>query len=125
MTPLVYVGLCLAGGVGAALRFVVDGLVRERTSGSYPVGTTLINLTGSLALGLVTGLAAAAVLPESARLVVGTGLLGGYTTFSTHSVETVRLAQQRRPGLSALNAVGTLVLGVALAGAGYAVGSAW
>ncbi|GGF52430.1 hypothetical protein GCM10011519_27990 [Marmoricola endophyticus] len=124
MTPALFVGLCLAGGVGAALRFVVDGLVRERTSGTYPVGTTLINLSGSLLLGLVTGLAASAVVSDDLRLVLGTGLLGGYTTFSTHCVETVRLAQERRWRASTLNALGTLVLGVALAGLGYALGSA-
>ena len=123
MSPGLYAAICLAGGVGAALRFLLDGLVRERVRGSFPVGTAAINLTGSLLLGLVTGLASAALLSGDLKLVFGTGLLGGYTTFSTASVETVRLAQERRVGAALLNAVGVLVLGVLLAAGGYALGT--
>jgi fluoride exporter len=113
--------LAVAGGLGAVARLVLDGAVRERT-GATVLGTMLVNLTGSLLLGLVAGLAAASVLPEALRLVLGTGFLGGYTTFSTASVETVRLVRQRRWAAAALHGLGMLVGSVALAGLGIWVG---
>jgi CrcB protein len=96
-------------------------MVRHRTEATG-LGTMVINLTGSLLLGLVTGLAAASVLPGVLRLVLGTGFLGGYTTFSTSSVETARLVQQRRWAAAAVHGLGMLVGSVALAGAGLWVG---
>ena len=104
----VVLAMSLAGGVGAGCRFVVDGFVKARVRLAYPVGTTLINVTGSFLLGLVTGLATAHTLPAEWRLILGTGFLGGYTTFSTASLETVRLAQEGRWRASALNAFGML-----------------
>ena len=124
MTPLLFISLAVAGGVGAALRLLVDGLVRDRFGARLPWGTLVINVTGSLLLGLLTGLASAGPLPEGWELVLGTGLLGGYTTFSTASVETVRLLEQRRIGAAFVNGVGMLVLSVAVASGGYALGLA-
>ncbi|KTR76795.1 chromosome condensation protein CrcB [Microbacterium oxydans] len=123
MTPLIFLALCMAGGVGAALRFLVDGLVKTRTNGSYPWGTTLINISGSFLLGLVTGLALSAVLPENLRLIVGTGFLGGYTTFSTASFETIRLTQERRTVAAAANGLGMLAASVTASAIGWAVGT--
>ncbi|AXH34550.1 fluoride efflux transporter CrcB [Humibacter sp. BT305] len=123
MTPLLFVLLSLAGGVGAAARFVLDGAVKSLVRTSYPVGTTLINLSGSLLLGVVTGLALSHLVGDDWRLVLGTGFLGGYTTFSTASLETVRLAQQCRWGAALANGVGMLAASVALALAGYLLGS--
>lgn len=123
MSALLLCWVALAGGAGAGLRFVVDGWVRARLGDRFPWGTWLVNLSGSFALGLVTGLAAGAVLPADLRLVLGSGLLGGYTTFSTASVDTVRLAQQGRYGAAVGNGVGMLVVAVAAAAAGYALGA--
>lgn len=120
MTPGLFVLVALAGGVGAVLRFVVDGLVRDLVGGRLPWGTALINVSGSFVLGLLTGLAGHG-LPEAVLVVVGTGLLGGYTTFSSASVETVRLLQQRRIGASLLYGLGVLVLSVAAALTGLAL----
>jgi CrcB protein len=120
-TPLLFLAICVGGGVGAALRFVIDGLVRSRSSLAYPLATTIINVTGSFGLGLITGLGATSGLPHAWVLVLGGGVMGGYTTFSTASVETVRLIEQRRWGLALLNGVGQLVLGIAAAALGLAV----
>ena len=109
MTVVVVVLLVVAGGFGAVARFVLDGVVLKRFAGAFPLGTVLINLTGSFTLGLLTGLALAQVLPDPVRLVAGTGFLGGYTTFSTASVETVRLLQQRRVAASLAYGPGVLV----------------
>jgi CrcB protein len=112
MTPVLFVALSLAGGVGAALRLVIDGSVKSRVRTKLPVGTLLINVVGSLVLGFVTELALGGVLDESWRLIIGTGLCGGFTTFSTASFETVRLAQERRYALASVNAIGMLVAAV-------------
>ena len=122
MTPALFVLLSVAGGLGAALRFVVDGAVRQATGGRWPWGTAPINVSGSFLLGLLTGLAGRG-LPPDLLPVLGTGLLGGYTTFSTASVETVRLLQQRRVAASLAYALGGLVLSVAAALLGLAIAS--
>ena len=124
MTPLLFLGIAVAGGVGASLRFLLDGVMRSRVRIAYPVGTTVINVSGSLLLGLITGLASAALLPEDLRLLLGTGLLGGYTTFSTASLDTVRLLQERRHLAALLNGLGMLAVSVLAAGLGYWLGAA-
>ncbi|CAL4861006.1 fluoride efflux transporter CrcB [Microbacterium sp. MM2322] len=113
MTPVLFIALSLAGGVGAVLRLVIDGSVKSRVKTALPVGTLLINVVGSLVLGFVTELALGGILEESWRLIIGTGLCGGFTTFSTASFETVRLAQERRYVLASVNAIGMLVAAVA------------
>lgn len=122
MTPLLFVALSLAGGLGAATRLTVDGIVRARFAVPYPVGTTVINVSGSLLLGLVTGLALGQVIAPEWRLVLGTGFLGGYTTFSTASYETVRLLSDGRRWASLANGVGMLVASVAAAALGLWLG---
>ncbi len=123
MTPLVFLALSLAGGLGAASRFFVDGFVRSRIRLSYPLGTTVINVSGSLLLGFVTGLALAHALPEEWRLILGGGFLGGYTTFSTASFETVRLAQDGRYSAALSNGFGMLAGSLLAAGLGLWLGS--
>ena len=114
--------VALAGGLGAGCRFVLDTLIRRRTTMDFPVGTMVINISGSFLLGLVTGCAVAGLLPEPTAVVVGTGFLGGYTTFSTASFETVRLAQQRRYGAALLHVTAMVVGALIAAGLGLAVG---
>ena len=123
MTPLIFVLLSLAGGVGAALRLLVDGLIRTWLKTTYPVGTTVINISGSLLLGLITALSLSRALPEGWHLVLGAGLLGGYTTFSTASFETVRLIQNRRYGAAFANGLGMLIGAVGAALLGLWIGS--
>lgn len=110
--------VALLGGLGAATRFVVDGLVRRRWASSFPVATVTINVSGSLLVGLLTGLALFGDLPHGALLVGTTGFCGGYTTFSTAMVDTVRLAQAGEHRRAVLNAGGTAVLAVAAAALG-------
>jgi len=123
MSPLLFALLSLAGGLGAATRFALDGVIRSRAGESLPWGTILINVTGSFLLGLVTGIVGQHLLSGSAQLVLGTGFLGGYTTFSTASLESVRLLQagRRRDGI--VNALGTLVAATTSAAIGLLLGS--
>jgi CrcB protein len=123
MNALTIVLIGLAGGLGAGTRFVVDGLVLSRLRTALPVGTIAINITGSFLLGLVAGAVIVHAAPPELQLITGTGFLGGYTTFSTASFETVRLIQSRRTGLALLNGIGTAVVAVAAAAAGLAVAS--
>ncbi len=114
--------VALAGGVGAALRFVLDGVVRTHVRTPYPLATMLINVSGSLVLGVVVGATAQAALTRSWHDVLGTGLLGGYTTFSTASVESVRLARGGRPVAAVLHGAGMLVASLVAALLGLALG---
>lgn len=113
--------ICIAGGIGAALRFVLDGLIRARSRATYPLATTTINLTGSLLLGLLTGLVTNQLLPHQWQLIAGTGLLGGYTTFSTASFETVRLVEDQRHVAAVLSGLGMLIAGTAAAALGFGI----
>lgn len=118
---IVWVGL--AGSVGAAARFVVDGTIRARVPIRVPVGTLVINVAGSLLLGVLTGLVVFHHLTSTLTVVVGAGFCGGFTTFSTASFETVRLVQQGELGAAGIN-VGVTVAGtVAAAAAGMALAS--
>ncbi|MBI9114117.1 CrcB family protein [Sanguibacter sp. YZGR15] len=111
----------LLGGLGAATRFVVDGEVRRRWS--TPVPTLVVNVTGSLLLGLVAGAALRTELPVLLVLAATTGFCGGFTTFSTAMIDTVRLVQDRRFALAVLSSLGTVVLTVAAVACGIAVAS--
>ncbi len=123
MTPVIFILLSLAGGVGAALRLLVDGLLRTRIKLTYPLGTTVINVSGSFLLGVITALTLSRVLPEGWHLVLGAGLMGGYTTFSTASFETVRLIQEHRYGAALANSLGMLIGAIAAAVLGLWIGS--
>ena len=112
--------VAVAGGAGAGLRYVLDRVIGTRGRGEFPLGILVVNITGSLALGLLTGLGTV-VVPQLA-MVLGTGLLGGYTTFSAVSVDSVLLAERGRWRDAAADLFGTLVLCVAAAAAGVGAG---
>ncbi|RQP13337.1 MAG: fluoride efflux transporter CrcB [Microbacteriaceae bacterium] len=123
MTPALFVVVALAGGLGAVARFALDTVIRSRRVTRMPWGTITINLTGSLLLGLLAGLVGAGALAGEGQWVLGTGFLGGYTTFSTASFETVRLLQKRAWGAAVLNGLVQLVAATALAALGLWVAS--
>lgn len=116
MTPLIVFVAALAGGLGAALRYLVDVGVSRLTGTRFPWGIFLVNITGSFALGLVT-----AALPE-ALFVVGAGFLGGYTTFSTAMLDVVALWEDGERRGAVFNALGMLALGLLAAFAGLVLG---
>ena len=117
--------IAIAGGLGAVLRFVVDGLVARSVRASVPLGTLAVNVTGSFVLGLVV---ASTMAGSDVRAVVGTGLLGGYTTFSAASVESVLLARAggaRAVTVAALHAATMLGLSLAAAAIGLWAGGSF
>lgn len=117
MNPLVFVAAALAGGVGAALRYAADSVVVRYAGNRFPWGILLVNVTGSFALGTASGL-----LPDT-LFVVGAGLLGGYTTFSTAMLDTVALWRDGERAAAVFNAAGMLLLGLLAATLGLVVGA--
>lgn len=114
------VGLIVAGGLGAGIRYVVDVLLTRGRRDVFPVGILVINVTGSGLLGLLTGLGTL-VAPDWLA-VLGIGLLGGYTTFSTVSVETIQLMRRGRRDWAVVNLVGTFAMAVIAAAIGIVIG---
>ena len=110
--------IAVAAGIGAVVRYLTDLVVSHRTGGEFPYGTLVVNLSGSLLLGLVVGLSLHRGLPAAPALVLGTGFAGGYTTLSTWAWESVALAESGALRRAALNVVGSFVLGLAAAAAG-------
>lgn len=114
MIVLTWAGVLVAGGIGATLRFLFDGAVSRRLSSRFPSGTLAVNLSGAVVLGLLSGLA----LPEDVALIVATGGVGSYTTFSTWMLESQRLAEERQNRFAAINVVVSLVAGLAAVAVG-------
>lgn len=121
----VIAGVLLFGAVGAATRYGLDGLISNRISGPFPWGIFVVNISGSFLLGLIYTVMTNRMAGDPAvRVWVTTGFLGAYTTFSTLTLESVRLLQDRAYLLAALNAGGSLICGLVAAGVGIAIGSA-
>ncbi|OBI21382.1 camphor resistance protein CrcB [Mycobacterium sp. E2327] len=108
-TVLVWSGVALVGGIGSVLRFVIDRAVARRVARSFPFGTLAVNVSGAFLLGFLGGLA----LSKDAALVVGTGFVGAYTTFSTWMLETHRLGEERQTWTALANVVVSIALGIA------------
>lgn len=123
MTAWVIVAVASAGGLGAVCRFLLSTAIGRHTKDALPRATFVINVSGSFLVGLAAGFAAANLIPSEWRVVVGTGFLGGYTTFSTFSTDAVRLLRSRRARAAIVYSFGTLVAALAAAGLGLAVAS--
>jgi fluoride exporter len=121
--PLVLIAL--GGAFGAATRYVLDGFIADRAGGAFPWGTLVINLSGSAVLGLLFALAIErGVLPASVRGPLMIGFLGAYTTFSTLMLESWRLWEDGAVALAAVNAFGSVALGLVAVFAGLTIGRA-
>lgn len=120
MTMIEAVLVGVGGAVGATARYLVGTFVQPAER-RFPVGTLVVNVLGSFVLALVAFLGASSDL----LLLVGVGACGAFTTFSSFSVDTLRLWESDRPGLAAVYALSTLVLATgAVATAGLLVGPA-
>jgi CrcB protein len=118
---MVLIALAVASALGAGCRYVVDVVVQSRHERTFPWGTWTVNVTGALALGALTGLAARGLVGSSLVAVAGVGFLGAYTTFSTFMVETLRLVEDGARLTAALNVVTMLLVGLAAAAGGWAL----
>ncbi|MFJ4920293.1 fluoride efflux transporter CrcB [Streptomyces sp. NPDC088725] len=117
--------LVAAGGaVGAPLRYLTDRAVQARHDTVFPWGTFTVNVIGSLILGLVTGAALSGSSGHHLQLLLGTGLCGALTTYSTFSYETLRLAETGARAFAAANVLASIGVGMGAVYAGYALGQA-
>ncbi|MFJ9929328.1 fluoride efflux transporter CrcB [Streptomyces misionensis] len=117
--------LVVAGAaVGAPLRYLTDRAVQSRHDTVFPWGTFTVNVVGSLVLGTVTGAVVAGGMSSDAQLLIGTGLCGALTTYSTFSYETLRLAEDGARFLAAANVVASVVAGLGAAFTGAVLAQA-
>lgn len=120
---MIWLLVAAAGALGSVTRFEVDAMVARHHRLSLPVGTAVVNVSACLLLGLVTGWVLAHTGQSTVKLIVGTGFLGGYSTFSTASVEGARLLRARRPSAAVVHAAGMLALSMGAAAVGLALTS--
>lgn len=125
MTPGAWIAFLGAAAIGASARYLLDRYLQERTTGAFPWGTLIVNVTGCFGLGLLTGLGLYHGLNATVRTVVGAGGLGAYTTFSTFTFETVRLAEDGAATEALRNVAANVVVGLVAASAGLAITAAW
>jgi fluoride exporter len=119
------VAIAVAGALGALARYGLDGLISRRAPTSFPWGTFVINVSGSFLLGIVFVAMTERFRPDPwLRSALTIGFLGAYTTFSTFSLETYRLAEDGAYGLALANALGSLAAGLAAVYAGVVIGRA-
>ena len=118
------VGIGVAGFFGAIARYGVEGFVSERTNGSFPWGTFVVNISGSLILGLLFALLieGRVIMAPWLRTAVTVGLIGAYTTFSTLSLETFRMIEDGAYLGAGGNAFGSLALGLVAVWVGIVAG---
>jgi fluoride exporter len=122
---VIVLGVALAGALGAPARYLVERVVSRVHRTQFPWGTFVVNVGGSLALGLLAGAVLAQGFSKDAQTVLGTGFLGAYTTFSTFVYEIVRRAESGHRTVALTYALGSLLAGVAAAAAGLALVGAW
>lgn len=113
--------VALGSAIGGVARYLLGGFIQERAGSAFPVQTLVINVTGSFLLGLIqrTALDSTALSPEI-RAMLTIGVCGGYTTFSTFSLETVRLVEDGDWRRAGLYVAGSVVLSIAAALLGIA-----
>jgi fluoride exporter len=124
MTIGLFAAVAAGAFVGAPSRYLLDRAITSRVQSDLPWGTFAINVTGSLILGLLTGLTLAGHLSLTLKALLGTGLCGGYTTFSTFTLETLRLLEEDELLEAAGNVAASVVVSLAAAAAGLAIGLA-
>jgi CrcB protein len=124
VTLSLFLAVAAGGLVGAPSRYLLDRAITRRANSNRPWGTFVINVTGSLFLGFLTGLAMGGHLSDVGKALLGTGFCGAYTTFSTFTFESVRLLEDGRIVDAVGNVVISVTFGLAAAAAGLAVGLA-
>ena len=127
MKPLDIVWVGLGGGLGSVLRWWIGVIVGERYHGEFPLGTFLINVSGSLIIGYLSVLFRADWRDrygEALNALVLTGVLGGYTTFSSMQLDATKLAGKIRGGLAATYLLLSVAVGLLAAGLGAALARA-
>jgi CrcB protein len=115
--------VAIGGGLGSILRYLTSGLAARWLGLDFPYGTLIVNVVGSFLIGVVQALAEeASVMPEPARLFLSAGVMGGFTTYSAFSYETVRLVELDAFGRALANVVITTLVCIGVCVLGIATG---
>jgi fluoride exporter len=120
IVQLAFIGV--AGASGALSRYLLGRFVAERANTQFPLGTFIINISGAFVIGLLAGLAGHKALSPTLQLILATGFLGGYTTYSTMNWEGLQLARAGSTRNGMLYLGGSLLLGLIVAALGMALG---
>jgi fluoride exporter len=115
----VWIAVGLFGGVGALLRFIVDGLIADRVGSEVPLGTFVVNMSGAAILGLLVGLG----FGGDRLLLAGTATIGSYTTFSTWMLESQRLVEEGELAAAGANVLLSLGAGLGAVALGKFIGA--
>ena len=121
---MTWVLVAVGGMLGAPLRYLTDRAVQARHESVFPWGTFTVNAVGCLLLGLLTGAAASGAAGSRLMALLGTGLCGALTTYSTFSYETLRLAERGCGALALANALLSVLIGLGAVFAGLALADA-
>ena len=121
-----YIFVFLGGGIGAVCRYLATSLFAVRFGTAFPYGTLFVNVSGSFLMGVLMGLLPLfpfgdKYLPENLRLLLGVGFLGGFTTFSSFSMETLNLLQEPHTLSALANIFMSVALGITAAWAGISL----
>lgn len=104
--------VAIGGAIGAAGRYLIGGWVQTFAAASFPLGTFFVNVTGSLIIGVILGLAERGAISGQARLLLAVGMMGGYTTFSSFSYDNFGLLQSGETTRLLFNIFGQLAIGL-------------
>ena len=115
--------VAIGASAGAPARYLTDRAVQRRWGSDFPYGTLAVNLLGSLLLGILVGSAGHGGASADLVLLAGTGFCGAFTTYSTFSYETLRLAEDGRVVAALTNLLGSVLPGLAAAALGVAIGA--
>jgi len=118
---MIVLAIAMGGAIGAVARFMVDGYVQDRLGHLFPWGTFVINVSGSLLLGLLIGVTLYHGFPHLPYVILATGFCGAYTTFSTFGYETIRLADENAGLPAGAFALGSLAAGLVAAALGLSL----
>lgn len=125
MKPIDVVEVVIGAGIGGGLRYLLGGWMAERWGTSFPWHTLVINISGAFLLGVLMAMSVErGILTPSMRLFLGVGILGGFTTFSTLSYESIALLEQGFFVQGTANMFGSALLGMVAAVVGLFVGRA-
>ncbi len=109
----------LGGALGSLVRYSVSEFMQKYSDGTFPLGTLIVNLAGCLLIGLIWGIAEQGNISVNLRTFIFIGLLGGFTTFSAFSVETMNLFRDNEIRLGIINILANNVLGILLTVGGF------
>jgi CrcB protein len=116
--------VAIGGAIGAAGRYLIGGWVQSFAGSGFPLGTFFVNITGSLIIGIILGMAERGSMSGQARLFLAVGVMGGYTTFSSFSYDNLGLLQSGETFRFLVNIVGQLAIGLCAAYLGVVIARA-